>query len=171
MTRVSPLRRALLRVRGKRSEDERDIARNLRRQMGRASRREGYPQPVQVAGQPLEADGYAHWRERALRRGVVSSAPELDPGRYALVLFAFAPTATEQFVRHGAAAQITPPTIGAFLKTTDPAVAPAGTLADWLALHPRRVVLAPPLLYSGERWRAVELGIDWELAPFEPTGR
>lgn len=132
MTRISPLRRALLRVRGRRSEDDRDIGRDLRRQLRRASRREGYPQPVQVAGRPLEPDGYAHWRERALRRGAVSSAPQLDPGRYALVLFALDPAGTEQFIRRGASAQLTPPTVGAFLPTTEPAVALAGTLAAWL---------------------------------------
>ncbi len=171
MTRISPLRRALLRAGGKRSEDDRDVARALRRQIMRASRRDGYPQPVQAAGQPLEAEGYAHWRKRALRRGTVSSAPELDPGRYALVLFTLDPDATEQFTRHGAAAQLTPPTVGAFLPTTDPAVGLAGTLAGWLRLHPRRVALAPPLLYTSGGWRVAQLGIDWELAPQEPPAR
>lgn len=41
-----------------------------------------------------------------------------------------------------------PPTVGAFPPTTEPAVALAGTCAAWLGLHPRRVALAPPLLYT-----------------------
>ena len=145
------------------------MARALRRELKRAGRREGEPQPVQVAGQPLGAEDYAHWRERALRRGTVSSAPELEPGRYALVLFAFAPSATEQFIRHGAASQLTPPTVGMFLPTTEAAVALAGTLATWLKLHAPPVELAPPLLYIRGRWRVAELGLDWPLAPHEPA--
>ena len=91
MTRISPLKRARLALRGQRSEDERDIARDLRRQLKRARKREGDPQSAQAAGEPLEAPDYARWRGRALRRGAVSSAPEPEPGRYALVLFTFDP--------------------------------------------------------------------------------
>ena len=126
---------------------------------------------MQAAGQPLEAEDYARWRKRALRRGSVSSAPELDPGRFALVLFTFDPAATTQFVRHGAAAHISPPTVGMFRPMTDPAVALAGTLAAWLELQTGPVALAPPLLESGGRWRAVDLGIDWPLAPADLTRR
>ncbi len=171
MARNSPVRRALLRVRGRHSEDDRDVARALRRQLKRATRREGEPQRVQAAGQPLEAEDYARWRKRALRRGSVSSAPELDPGRFALVLSTFDPAATDQFIRHGAAAQITPPTVGMFRPTTDRVVALAGTLAAWLELQTRPVALAPPLLHSGGRWRTVDLGLDWPLAPADLTRR
>src|SRR3954452_5517857 len=120
MTRLGPLRRGLIRLRGAHSEDPRDVARDLRRALKRAAARAGEPQPVQVAGQPLETADYAHWRERALRRGTVSAAPELAPGRYALVLFAFAPAAAGQFVRHSAAAHLAPPTVGSFSPTTEP---------------------------------------------------
>ena len=158
-------------MRGRHSEDDRDVARDLRRQLKRASRREGEALPVQAAGQPLEAEDYARWRKRALRRGSVSSAPELDPGRFALVLFTFDPAATDQFVRHGAAAHIFPPTVGMFRPMTDPAVALAGTLAAWLSLQQRPVALAPPLLESGGRWRTVDLGLDWPLSPADLTRR
>lgn len=168
MARNSPFRRALLGLRGRHSEDDRDVARDLRRQIKRSGRRQGEARAVRAAGQPLEADDYARWRERALRRGAVSSAPELDPGRYALVLYTFDPTATEQFVRHGAARHLTPPTVGAFLPTTESAVALAGTLAAWLELYPHPVTLAAPLLHSGGRWRTVELGIEWEFSAAEP---
>ena len=159
------MKRARLALRGQRSEDERDIARDLRRHLKRARRREGEPKAVQVAGEPLEAPDYARWRRRALRRGAVSSAPELEPGRYALVLFTFDPGSTEQFIRHGAAAQLTPPTVGAFLPTTEPTAALAGTLAAWLELYTQPVALAPPLLRVGGRWRVADLGLDWDLAP------
>ena len=165
MTRISPLKRARLALRGQRSEDERDIARDLRSHLKRARRREGEPQAVQVAGEPLEAPNYARWRRRALRRGSVSSAPELEPGRYALVLFAFDPSSTGQFMRHGAAAQLVPPTVGMFLPTTEPAAALAGTLATWLDLYTRPVALAPPLLHGQGGWRVADLGIEWDLPP------
>lgn len=108
MTRLTPLTRALIRLRGGHSDHPRDVERDLRRALKRAVGRDGEPQAVQVAGQPLETADYAHWRERALRRGTVSSAPELEPGRYALVLLAYDPGATQQFVRHGAAVHLTP---------------------------------------------------------------
>ena len=160
-----------MRARGERSSDERDVARALRRQRKRASRREGEPQPVQVAGEPLEAEDYARWRERALRRGAVTTAPQLDPDRYALVLFAFTPAATGQFVRHRAAAHLTPPTVGAFSPATEPATALAGTLAAWLGLFARPVALAPPLIYTGGRWHVTDLGLEWDLPPHQLTGR
>ena len=144
MARNSPVRRALLGVRGRHSEDDRDVARDLRRQLKRTTRRGGEALPVQAAGQPLEPEDYARWRKRALRRGSASSAPELDPGRFALGLFTFDPAATAQFVRHGAAAQIAPPTVGMFRPMTGPTVALAGTLAAWLELEQRPVPLAPP---------------------------
>ena len=166
MARIGPLRRARLRVRGGRSEDDRDIARDLRRALKRAGGGDGKGQPVQAAGQPFDAEEYAHWRERALRRGAVSSAPELEPGRYALVLYAFVPAAAGQFVRHRAASYLTPPTVGAFIPATEPAFALAGTLASWLDIYARPVELAPPLLHTGGRWRVAELGLDWALPPY-----
>jgi len=171
MGRNSPVTRTLVRLRGGRSEDDRDVARALRRALKRAGRREGGPQPVQGAGQPLSAEDYGGWRTRALRRGAVSSAPELEPGRYALVLFTFALPAAEQFVRHGAAAHLAPPTVGMFRPETEPAVALAGTLAAWIELYDRPVSLAPPLLHTGGRWRAVELGLEWPLPPYRGRER
>lgn len=156
-----------MRARGERSADERDVARDLRRQLKCASRRDGEPQPVQVAGEPLEAEDYRRWRERALRRGTVSSAPELPAGRYALVLFSFVPAAAGQFVRHRAAAHLTPPTVGAFAQGTEPAVALAGTLAAWIGLYGRPVALAPPLIYTQGRWRVTDLGMEWPLPRHE----
>ena len=167
MARLSPLTRARIRVTRGRSEDDRDVARDLRRALKRAANRAGEVGGVQVAGLPLESGDYRHWRERALRRGTVSTAPELEPGRYALVLFAFRPSSTNQFLRHGAGSQLTPPTVGMFRPTTEPAVALAGTLASWLEIYARPVELAPPLLKSGERWRVAGLGLDWSLPPHE----
>lgn len=82
MGQTSPLTRALVRLRGERSEDDRDVRRDLRRTLKKAGDRDG--QPVQAAGRPMAAEEYVRWRKRALRRGAVSSAPELGPGRYAL---------------------------------------------------------------------------------------
>jgi hypothetical protein len=110
------------------SADDRDVARALRRALKRAGRREGDPRAVQVAGEALEADDYARWRERKLRRGALTWAPELGPGRYALVLYAIEPSTTEQFVRHGAGRHVMPPTVGDFKAAIEPAVALAGTL-------------------------------------------
>jgi hypothetical protein len=160
------LARALFRLRGPASADDRDVERALRRALKRAGRREGDPQAVQVAGQPLEAEDYARWRDRKLRRGAISSAPELAPGRYALVLVAIEPSTTEQFIRHGAGRHLRPPAVGEFRPAIEPTVALAGTLASWRELFRRAVVLAPPLLYTGERWRVAKLGFDWPLAPY-----
>jgi hypothetical protein len=166
VARNSPLARALLGVRRSHSADDRDVARALRRALKRAGRREGDPQAVQVAGEALEADDYARWRQRKLRRGALTWAPELGLGRYALVLYAIEPSTTEQFVRHGAGRHVMPPTVGDFKAAIAPTVALAGTLASWLETFARPVVLAPPLLYTGGRWRVAELGLDWPLAPY-----
>ena len=166
MARLNPIARTLIRARGARSEDPRDVKRDLRRALKRAAARDGEPRPVQVAGEPLETADYAHWRERALRRGALSSAPELEPGRYALVLFAFDPEATRQFVSHRAAAHLTPPTVGSFRPMTEPAVALAGTLAAWLESYAKPVALAPPLLRTGRSWRVADLGLDWALPAY-----
>jgi len=147
MGQTSPLTRALVRLRGGRSEDDRDVRRDLRRTLKKAGDRDG--QPVQAAGRPMAADEYVRWRKRALRRGAVSSAPELGPGRYALVLFTFAPASAQQFVSHGAAAPLASPTVGMFRPLTEPALALAGTLAAWIELYRRPVCLAPPLLHTG----------------------
>jgi hypothetical protein len=166
VARNSPLARALLRVRGSHSADDRDVARALRRALKRVARREGEPQAVQVAGEALEPDDYARWRERKLRRGALTWAPELGPGHYALVLYAIEPSTTEQFIRHGAGRHLTPPTVGDFKAAIEPAVALAGTLASWLETFEWPVVLAPPLLYTAGRWRVADLGLDWPLAPY-----
>ena len=84
------------------------------------------------------------------------------------MLFAFDPRSTEGFIRHGAAAQLVPPTVGMFLPTTEPAAALAGTLAAWLELYSGPVALAPPLLHVGGGWRVADLGIDWDLPPLGP---
>ena len=166
MARNSPLVRALLRVRGEDSADDRDVERALRRALKRAGRRDGDPQAVQVAGEPLEQREYARWRERKLRRGALTVAPELAAGRYALVLYAIEPATTEQFIHHGAGRHLMPPTVGDFKPAVEPTIALAGTLASWLETFVRPVQLAPPLLYTGGRWRGAELGFDWPLAPY-----
>ena len=73
MARNSALSRLLLRAKGADSADDRDVARVLRRALEHTAQRQGDPQAVQVAGLPLEADDYARWRERKLRRGQISS--------------------------------------------------------------------------------------------------
>lgn len=166
MARNGPLTRTLLGLRGAHSADDRDVARALRRALKRANRREGDPHPVQVAGDALNYDEYARWRERKLRRGALTSAPTVAPGHYALVLVAFDPSTTEQFIRHGAAKHLTPPKVGEFKPAIELTVALAGVLAYWLEAFERPVALAPPLLYMGERWRVVDLGFDWPLAPY-----
>jgi len=130
--RNSPLTRALVRIRGARSTDDRDVARELRRALNRAAQRKGNPQRVQVAAETLTADDYARWSERKLRRGALTSAPTVAPGHYALVLVAFDPASTEQFIRHGAATHLTPPKVGEFTPAVEPTVALAGVLAYWL---------------------------------------
>ena len=134
MARNSALSRLLLRAKGADSADDRDVARALRRALKHTAQRNGEPQAVQVAGQPLDADDYARWRERKLRRGQLSTAPELAAGRYALVLVAIEPATTGQFIRHGAGSHLTPPTVGEFRPTVEPTVALAATLASWLEL-------------------------------------
>jgi len=165
MASDSPLNKGLKRAGGARSDNDRAVARELRRQLKRAARRKGEPRPVQVAGKPLEAEDYAKWRRRALRRGSLSRAPELQPGRYALVLLAFDPAGTGGFIRSGAANHVVPPTVGTFQPKVEPAVALAGTLAGWLELYTDPVALAPPLLHTGGRWRVADLGLDWPLRP------
>ena len=72
------------------------------------------------------------------------------------MLVAIEPATTGQFIRHGAARHLTPPTVGQFRPTVEPTVEPtvalAATLAAWLELLERPVALAPPLLHSGQRW-------------------
>ena len=171
MARNSALSRLLLRARGGvHSADDRDIARALQRARKHTAQRAGDAQTVQVAGRPLERDDYARWRERKLRRGALSAAPELAPGRYALVLVAIGPSTTDQFVRRGAGTHLTPPTVGAFKPTVEPAIALAATLASWLELFERPALLAPPLLYTAGRWRVADLGLDWPLAPHSHDG-
>ena len=166
MARNSPLARALFRLGRADSADDRDVARALRRALKRAGRREGDPWAVQVAGQPLEGEDSRRWRERKLRRGQISSAPDLGRGRYALVLVAVDPSTTEQFIRHGAGRYLSPPAVGEFKPSVAADVALAATLASWLNLFGRPVLLAPPLIYTGGRWRVAELGLDWPLAPY-----
>jgi len=137
----------------------------LARSLKRAGRQRGDHQAVQVAGRRLEAADYAPWRERKLRRGAISSAPQLAPGRYALVLVAIEPSTTEQFIRHGAGRHLSPPTVGEFELAVEATVALAGTLASWLEHFVGPVALAPPLLYAGDRWRVADLGLDWPLSP------
>lgn len=132
MARNSPLVRALMLLGRADSADDRDVARALRRALKRAGQRAGDPQAVQVAGQPLDTGDYARWRERKLRRGAISTAPEVAPPRYALVLFALEPSTTTQFIRHGVGRHLTPPTVGDFEPAIEPKVALAGTLASWV---------------------------------------
>lgn len=106
-------------------------------------------------------------RERKLRRGTITTAPELAPGRYALVLVAIEPATTGQFIRNGAGSHLTPPTVGEFQLTVNATVALAATLASWLELIARPVALAPPLLHTGQRWRVADLGHQWPLAPYK----
>ncbi len=167
MARNSALSRLLLRAKGADSADDRDVARVLRRALKHTAQRQGDPQAVQVAGQPLAADDYARWRERKLRRGQISTAPVLAPGRYALVLVAIEPATTGQFTRHGAGRHLTPPTVGEFRPTVEPTFALAATLASWLELFGGPVALAPPLLHTGQRWRVADLGHQWPLAPYQ----
>ena len=166
MVRNNLVRRAVVRLRGGRSADDRDVERYLRRALKRAARREGDPQEAQVAGEAVEHEDYVRWRERKLRRGVLTAAPEPERGRYALVLYAIHPSGTAQFVAHGAARHLGPPTVGQFLPAVEPQIALAATLAGWLEPFPRPVLLAPPLLYVDGRWRVAELGLDWPLAPY-----
>ena len=147
------------------------MARALRGALKRAGRRDGDPQAVQIAGQALQRQDYARWRERKLRRGTVSTAPELAPGRYALVLVALEPSTTQQFIRHGAGSHLSPPTVGEFKPAVEPQVALAGTLASWLELFGHPVALAPPLLRTEGRWRVAQLGHDWPLAPYQANAR
>ncbi len=121
---------------------------------------------MQVAGDALSAAEYSRWRERKLRRGAITAAPTVAPGHYALVLVAFDPSTTEQFIRHGAAKHLTPPKVGEFRPAIEPTVALAAVLAYWLDAFERPVALAPPLLYTGERWRVADLGFEWPLAPY-----
>jgi len=165
VARNSALSRLLLRAKGDNSADDRDVARALRRALKHTAQLKGDPEAVQVAGQPLEADDYKRWRDRKLRRGQISTAPELAPGRYALVLVAIDPATTSQFIRHGAGSHLTPPTVGEFRRTVEPSAALAATLASWLDLFGRPVALAPPLLHTGQRWRVADLGHQWPLAP------
>ena len=160
-----------MRARGERSADDRDVLRELQRQRKRAHKLKGDPQPVQVAGHPLDAEEYARWRRRMLRRGAVTTAPEVDPARYALVLYAFPPSATQQFVRHGAGTHLTPPTVGSFLPGVDPPFALLATLTGWIELYGRPVTLAPPLIRIDRNWHVADLGLDWELPPHHLTGR
>lgn len=80
MSRNSPLGRALLRVRGVSSADDRDVERVLRA-ISAPGRRDSEPMAVHIAGEPLEEEDYADWRERKLRRGALTPAPELAPWR------------------------------------------------------------------------------------------
>lgn len=162
MGQTSPLTRALVRLRGGRSEDDRDVRRDLRRTLKKAGDRDG--QPVQAAGRPMAADEYVRWRKRALRRGAVSSAPELGPGRYALVLFTFAPASAQQFVSHGAAAHLAPPTVGMFRPLTEPALALAARRVD-RAVSAAGVPRAAAAAHRG-RWRVADLELDWPLPPY-----
>lgn len=166
MARDGRIARALARAREPRSADDGDLARGLQRALKRAGRRSGHPQAVQVAGQPLEAEEYAHWRERKLRRGTASTAPALQPGHYALVLVAIESSTTGEFVHRDAGRHLTPPTVGEFKPTTKHTVALAETLIPWLERFPRSVALAPPLLYTLGRWRVADLGLDWPLAAY-----
>jgi hypothetical protein len=162
---LTPLSRALIRIRGGHSGHPRDVERDLRRVIKRAAGRDGRATAGAGRG-PAARDARLRALARAgLRRGTVSTAPELEPGRYALVLVAFAPAATEQFVRHGAAAHLTPATVGSFRPTTEPAIALAGTLALWLDIYAQPVALTPPLLHVGGGWRVADLGLEWPLAP------
>lgn len=168
MAGSSPFARAFARVRGADSAADRDGTRELRRAIQHAARRKGEPEAVQFAGQPLMPADYARWRANKLRQGAVFTAPDLRPGRYALVLFAIDLTSSEEFGHSGAGGLLTQPTVGTFEIAVEPTLALTGMLTAWLERYPRPVHLAPPLLQQGGRWRVADLELDWALEPNEP---
>ena len=168
MARNGPLARALARRRGARPRDGGNPTRALRRAIERAGRREGRPEAVQIAGQPLLAADYARWRAQKLGKGAIFTAPDLEAGYYALVLLAIDLESSEDFAHHGAGGLLTQPTVGTFEVDVEPELALTGMLVDWLELYPRPVVLAPPLLQLAGRWRVADLELDWALDSNEP---
>lgn len=114
------------------------------------------------------APDYARWRSQKLGQGAVFTAPDLEPGHYALVLLAIDLHSSEDFAHHGAGGLLTQPTVGTFDWDMDPELALAATLAKWLERYPRPVTLAPPLLQFNGRWRVVDLELDWALESNKP---
>jgi hypothetical protein len=144
------------------------LTRELRRAIARAARRKGEPEAVQMAGQPLMPEDYARWRKQKLGQGAVFTAPDLEPGRYALVLLAIDLASNEDFAHHGAGGLLTEPTVDTFELHVEPAPALARMLVSWLELYPRPVALAPPLLQLGGRWRVTDFELDWALEANRP---
>ena len=168
MARNGPLRRALARGRAAHSGGAGDPARELRRAIECAGRRGGEPEPVQIAGQPLMAADYARWRAHKLGHGAIFTAPDLEPGRYALVLLAIDLASSEDFAHYGAGGLLTQPSVDTFELEIEPALALTAMLANWLELYSRPVALAPPLLQLGGRWQIADLALDWELESNRP---
>lgn len=158
-----PFARARARRRGARSGDAKDPKRELRRAIDRAAAREGEPEAVQIAGQPIMPDVYARWRARKLGEGAIFVAPDLVPGQYAFVLLAIDLESSSEFTHHGDGGLLTQPTVEAFEIEVPPTQALTRMLANWLDRYPRPVALAPPLLHFDGRWRATDLGLDWAL--------
>ena len=163
MARPRPLARVLARRGGARARDAGNPTRELRRAIERARRRKGEPDAVQIAGQPLMAADYARWRAQKLGHGAIFPTPDLERGRYALVLLAIDLRSTEEFTHAGAGGLLTEPTVDTFELEVEPALALTGMLANWLDLYPRPVMLAPPLLQLGLRWCVTDLELDWAL--------
>ena len=108
---------------------------------------------------------YVRWRARKLGEGAIFTAPDLPPGHFALVLYAVDLESSDEFAHHDAGGLVAQPSVEAFDIQVDPSVALARMLAGWLEDYPRPVVLAPPLLHLGGRWRVTDLGLDWALRP------
>jgi len=168
MAHLRPLARALARRGGARSGAAGDATRELRRAIARARKREGEPDAAQIAGQPLMAEDYARWRAQKLGQGAIFPAPDLERGRYALVLLAIDLRSSEEFAHAGAGGLLTEPAVDTFGLDVEPALALTSMLANWLELYPRPVMLAPPLLQIRGRWSVADLGLDWALGSSKP---
>lgn len=98
-----------------------------------------------------------------------ATAPELEEGHWALVLWAMRPAALIDFARHGRTkGLLTPPYVGRYRPGVEPEVALAGGIAAWLEGQDRGAELAPPLLRDADGpFRLVTLDREWTLQATE----
>lgn len=178
MSRSAPtpfVLRTGLRLLGRPSADPRDVGARLDRALRSAScDGRGAPpkrtQPVQVVGTAhVDSDAYHTWRAQQLRRLSGGCFPELEEGRWAMVLFAMPLTAVAAFVTDGGPSGLLgPPVVGRFDAGITLDVGLAATLVAWLEGGRHSILLAPPLLgRPGGPCRVAALRRAWPL-PVSP---
>jgi hypothetical protein len=129
--------------------------------------------PMQFIGVVHTRESYAKWRQQQ-RPDLRATTPPLQPGSWALLLWAMRPSGVRAFVQGRPRDLYTAPVVGMPPPTVSYQTALAHSIAGFLELNPGGYQFAPPILVTSQtprlRMHLEPLERTWQLPANEALG-